>query len=324
LFIRGVDDFSFFTRLYIFNSNDDEVPARFFIMDMRYNKGTWSINPVQELESFGATTFSQHSSTINNADKVDLVINPAINNSYGNLLKMSRTADGKNLVLYWIDIVPDKYRAFPPFNVYQDITDPLSGTTSEQLAPIDTLAVTDIFAKVYDIENDTWGDSMNITGDDDLEYLYNVPQIIKSTEEAIILTYESDKTVNSPLTAPEAMVEVFTGRIPNLLVDVFNVNEPLNSVENELSFYVELGDAFPNPAVNANLVSISFELEEPSMISISMFDQMGNKVANVYNQFASKGFQALNADISNLSSGTYYYQLDVQGHTFTKKLVVVK
>lgn len=155
LYVRGVDDFSYFTRLYVYNANDTTVEGRLFIMDMRYNKGTWSINPVEELQSFGATTFALRTqNTEPFFNKLD--IQRPLSNSYGNNLKMSVTADGSKLILYWIDIVKDQYRTFAPFEAVESVSNAATGAVTPELTPIDSLPVTDIYAKVYDIEQNKW------------------------------------------------------------------------------------------------------------------------------------------------------------------------
>ena len=98
-----------------------------------------------------------------------------------------------------------------------------------------------------------------------------------------------------------------------------------SSVDRTLDFNVELGNVSPNPAINTNNVEISFSVEKLSNVSLSLFDNMGNKVSTILNNVMLEADnKTKNVDISNLSSGTYYYQLTVNGVAFTKKMVVVK
>jgi hypothetical protein len=97
-----------------------------------------------------------------------------------------------------------------------------------------------------------------------------------------------------------------------------------STVKDELNFNVELGDAYPNPAVNTNSVGITFTVGQLSVVTLTLFNSMGNKVETIYNDKATMGNKAINANISNLTSGTYYFQLSVNGVSFTKKLVVIK
>lgn len=330
LFVRGVDDFSFITNLLILDKASQPTLSRAFLMDMRYNNGTWSMKPIQELNELGTPTFTLRTDTTEPwLNKYDM--NSATTNSFGNNIKMSRTADGNKLILYWIDVVPESFKVFPPYEVVQSVTDPASGVASDQLVPIDSIQVTDIFAKVYDIESDTWGPTKNLTNDSRLEFMYNVPYTVKSTKEAILLTYHADTSRSFTVTpnAPKEFYELYMGSQSNfpmyLSSDVFDIDN-LTSVETEstLKFNVELGDAFPNPAINTNTVSISFEVEKLSNVTVELYDQIGNKISTLYNNQSTAGYKAFNADISNLNSGAYYYQLNVNGFTFTKKLVVVK
>lgn len=330
LFVRGVDDFSFITNLIILDKAVQPTKSRAFLMDMRYKNGTWSMKPIHELNELGTPTFTLRT------DSTELFLNKyemfsASANSFGNNIKMSRTADGSKLILYWIDVIPESYKVFPPYDVVQSVTDPGSGVASDQLVPIDSIQVTDIFAKVYDIESDTWGTTKTLTNDSRLEFMYNVPYTVKNTNEAIILTYQADtsKSFNATPNAPKEFYELYMGSQSNfpmfLSSDVFDIDN-LTSVgtENTLNFNVELGDAYPNPAINTNTVSISFEVEKLSNVTVELYDQIGNKISTLFNNQSTAGFKAFNADISNLNSGAYYYQLNVNGFTFTKKLVVIK
>lgn len=324
LFVRGEDDFSYYTNLVIGNSTDTTTLDRSFIVDVRYKKGIWSIKQVQELNSYsGPTTF------INYAIQGDTTKHVEMRAGYagylGNNIEISKTADGKNLVIYWLDELP-KYLHFPPSDVYVDQRDPLSGKIVKNKIQIDSLAVSDIFAKVLNIETDTWGKTINLTNDDKGQYFFHVPEYIKDTDHAIMLTYETD-TKTYANRGPQPIVENYISFWPFLFFNEFNLNDPSLDVEapNKLDFNVSLNNAYPNPAINTNNVEISFNMEKPSKISMNLYDNIGNKVATILNNhYAVEGNNAINFNISNLNTGTYFYQLSVNGHTFTKKLMIVK
>jgi hypothetical protein len=333
LFIRGENDFSFFTRILIFNPDDEELPLRYFIVDMRHNNGTWSIDVVDELETYGPTVFNEHSSTQGNNDpnneEYDLEIQNAQSFLFGNNLQMSRTADGSKIVLYWIDGDPGNFVKFEPYNIYSTTVNQLTGEQEEVFEPIDSLQVFDIYCKVYNVDTDEWEETKNMTADDHNDFLFHVPDVIKSVDEAQILTYDVVKVTNPqfPLFGvPEPINELMWGLPPYMKQATFDARNPragISSVENTLAFDVELKDAYPNPVVNSEIVEIGFTLEQAAQVSLDLYNSVGNKVMNIINnQYLQTSFK--NVNIGELNSGTYYYQLTVDGHRFTKKLVVIK
>jgi hypothetical protein len=338
LVIRGVDDFSYITRLYIFNPDDDNLPARYFIVDVRYNDGNWSVSEIAELETFGPPLFNEDESTQTendpNNEKYDLQLHPASSYSLslGNNVQVSKTVDGSHLVVYWIDGVPGEFQKFEPYNVYRTTTNQLTGEEEKVFSPIDSLQVFDIFCKVYNIDTDTWEETKNMTQDEHGEYFFHVPEYIKSLDEAFILTYDTNKDINetSPLFGVPGPINELIWRIPPYMrpktFDSRNPNaskDPALSIKNTLDFNVELRDVYPNPVVNRDIVEIGFTLEKAAMVSLNIYNGVGNKVKTVINnEFTNTAFR--NVKISEFNSGTYYYQLTVDGHTFTKKMVVIK
>lgn len=80
---------------------------------------------------------------------------------------------------------------------------------------------------------------------------------------------------------------------------------------------------YPNPTVDK--ATIEYTLENASKdVAITVFDKSGRKVLvqNYDNQAAGTYKVDINASV--LSSGTYFYQLIANGHSFAKQFVVTK
>lgn len=324
LLVRGVNDFSYFSNLLVYSSSDSTLPTKSLIVDTRYNNGVWSISEVQELNYLsGPITFENYDLPGGDPNKTYLLLRSSEGGPwFGNNIEISKTADGKKIVLYWIDVVPNKFVHFPETEVYVRQLDQANNVVINPIT-IDSLGVSDIFAKIYDVETNTWGDVINLTNDDKGQYTFHVPEYIKDINHAIILSYETNIDRVKDV-APKPILETYISFNPYLFVDVVNLNK--SSVEtNQLDFNVSLNDAYPNPVMNTNNVEISFNMERPSVVSLNLFDNIGNKVATILdNHYATSGINAVNFDISNLNSGAYFYQLTVDGHTFTKKLMIAK
>jgi subtilisin family serine protease len=83
---------------------------------------------------------------------------------------------------------------------------------------------------------------------------------------------------------------------------------------------------YPNPFNPST--TIGFSIPQTSNVSIDIFNVVGERVANVINNTLEAGYHQLNFDASNLSSGTYIYQLKANSAngTFveTKKMLLMK
>jgi hypothetical protein len=99
----------------------------------------------------------------------------------------------------------------------------------------------------------------------------------------------------------------------------------ITDVENELvnqpnQFILEQN--FPNPfnpstVINYNLIANDF-------INLSVYDILGNKVAELVNENKSAGNYSVKFDASDLSSGIYLYKLSSKNFTQTNKMMLVK
>lgn len=83
-----------------------------------------------------------------------------------------------------------------------------------------------------------------------------------------------------------------------------------------------LSQNYPNP-FNPTTV-INFSLPKESKIKIVLFDVMGRKISVLADGSFIAGNHSLKIDGSNLTAGTYFYQLVTGSQTLTKKMLLVK
>ncbi len=94
---------------------------------------------------------------------------------------------------------------------------------------------------------------------------------------------------------------------------------PGSELENAKSAF--LGDAYPNPA--AESFTIDYELPENSGNAIvSLYDVSGKSIKQIELN-GSTGKQQLNLPVGDLSSGMYFYSLEIDGHRQTTKRISV-
>jgi choice-of-anchor B domain-containing protein len=113
---------------------------------------------------------------------------------------------------------------------------------------------------------------------------------------------------------------------------VIKTNFPLTGVAgntiNTVPDNYSLSQNFPNPFNPST--TIKFSLKENSLVKLNVYDLQGREVANVINDRRDGGNYEITFDANNfnLSSGTYFYNIQVQGSTSdfteTKKMFLIK
>lgn len=114
-------------------------------------------------------------------------------------------------------------------------------------------------------------------------------------------------------TSPTNTVTVVLA-IPHKRSDL-NYNKRQNSV-------FSLEQNYPNP-FNPE-TKISFMIAENSFITLKVYDVLGNEVANLLNETKGPGHYFVSFDASGFPSGIYFYKLNANGYTLTKKMLIAK
>lgn len=83
-----------------------------------------------------------------------------------------------------------------------------------------------------------------------------------------------------------------------------------------------LSQNYPNPFNPTT--SISFSVPSTTELSLKVFNVLGKEVASVVTGVFQSGSHTVSFDASNLSSGTYFYQLITPASIITKKMLLLK
>lgn len=83
-----------------------------------------------------------------------------------------------------------------------------------------------------------------------------------------------------------------------------------------------LSQNYPNPFNPTT--TINYELPKDNFVTLKIYDMMGREVASLVNNTQLAGFYTVKFDASKLSSGIYFYKLQANDFTATKKLMLVK
>ncbi len=79
---------------------------------------------------------------------------------------------------------------------------------------------------------------------------------------------------------------------------------------------------YPNPFNPTT--EISFDVPKESRVRLSVYNALGQKVADLLNEKLSAGTHRVKFDGSNLSSGIYFYKMQSNGFTAIKKMILMK
>lgn len=84
----------------------------------------------------------------------------------------------------------------------------------------------------------------------------------------------------------------------------------------------KLSQNYPNPFNPST--RISFELPNSGLVILKVYDMLGREVAVLVDEELTSGSHSVNFNAANLASGTYIYQLNVNGTRITNKMVLLK
>lgn len=83
-----------------------------------------------------------------------------------------------------------------------------------------------------------------------------------------------------------------------------------------------LSQNYPNP-FNPN-TTISFTLPKSEFVTLKVYNLLGEEVSTLVNGFMESGSYNQIFDASNLTSGTYFYQLKTDSYSDIKKMILIK
>lgn len=83
-----------------------------------------------------------------------------------------------------------------------------------------------------------------------------------------------------------------------------------------------LNQNYPNPFNPST--TISYFVPKESFVSIRIYDFLGREVTTLVNEMKPIGSYEIRFDASNIPSGTYFYTMNADSYTSTKKMILIK
>jgi hypothetical protein len=98
--------------------------------------------------------------------------------------------------------------------------------------------------------------------------------------------------------------------------------EPIGIVNNRLANTFSLSQNYPNPFNPVTCITV--KIAQTGYANLTVYDITGRVAAVLLNNNISAGEYKIDFDASLLSSGVYFYRLNADGFTDTKKMILVK
>lgn len=133
------------------------------------------------------------------------------------------------------------------------------------------------------------------------------PGIAQGTNYA--LTIKNVKSING--LAMHDTTVYFPNPIPTGIHNDVKVNRDFSLQQN-----------YPNPFNPST--EIAYNVNSPGMVTLKVYDVLGNVVKELVNNWVSAGSYKVAFDATAISSGVYYYQMRLGNNIETKKLILMK
>ena len=106
----------------------------------------------------------------------------------------------------------------------------------------------------------------------------------------------------------------------------FNGSFEYHTLQNEIEIGIptefKISQNYPNPFNPTT--KIDFQIPENGNVQVAIFDMTGREVAVILNEAKTAGYYSINFNGANLSSGAYFYRINVNNFSTTKKMTLVK
>jgi hypothetical protein len=102
---------------------------------------------------------------------------------------------------------------------------------------------------------------------------------------------------------------------------VFGQYVGINENKQSVTAY-RLFQNYPNPFNPST--SIDYQIKQSGLVTIKVYDMLGNEVRTLVNEYKQAGSYSLNFNAGNLSSGVYLYRITAGGYTASRKMILVK
>lgn len=144
----------------------------------------------------------------------------------------------------------------------------------------------------------------------------------------VVFVYNGGSQSTALTLTADQFTDLNGANIPvNLVSGSISVVTGIKDVNNKIPDNYELSQNYPNPFNPST--TINFALKVSSQVSINIYNNLGQRVAQLVNGSFAAGFKSIQFNASNLASGIYFYRIiakGVDGSQFqqSKKMILMK
>jgi len=96
----------------------------------------------------------------------------------------------------------------------------------------------------------------------------------------------------------------------------------INPISGEVPSDYDLSQNYPNPFNPTT--NIKFSIPKQGFVTLKVFNSLGMEVATLVNEVTNAGTYIVDFDAGNLTSGVYFYRLQSDNFTETKRMMLIK
>ncbi len=96
----------------------------------------------------------------------------------------------------------------------------------------------------------------------------------------------------------------------------------ISQIGSEIPFKYSKSQNYPNPFNPTT--KINFALPKQGLVSIKVYDMLGREVRNLVNEVKSAGHYSVDFNGTNLTSGAYFYKIQVNDFSDVKRMLLIK
>ena len=104
-------------------------------------------------------------------------------------------------------------------------------------------------------------------------------------------------------------------------IDLTNITG-ITPISTQLPSSYSLSQNYPNPF--NPVTKINFAIPKQGFVTLKVYDMLGRMVSELLSGYKQAGSYSVDFNAGNLSSGVYFYRLEVNGFSDIKKMILVK
>ena len=320
--VYGNDKYSFFFRGELLSepTTGQFQVEKAAIFEAKYDAGNWTISQVAELRQTGLIVFER------DLDNTQAVVFTISEHDLGNEVQASKTKDGQNIILKWIDVDQNKIEVLNPpvTNFFQELfIDPADNIEKKRFVTVDTIDVTDVYCTYRNVNSGNWITPINVTDDIVWNHSTWLPPVSESLSDLMLFSPRvlQNFNTNFPALQRESVKNRLTFGVEyRSTVAKFALDG--TSAGNEKPMEVTINNVYPSVASNQASLEFVSPVEVPTSIEVTNIN--GEVVKTIFNGVSNVGQNLIGFTVNDMPNGVYFVTVKTGATVQTSKFTVLK